>query len=568
MQLGTQPMAPRERAPLRAPAWLSPELVLAVACALAAGVILYAGRDLTFFYDEWDFILERRGISLATFLEPHGGDHPTVFPVAAYKVMLQLFGLESYLPYRLMVVVVHLTCAVLLYIYARRRVGAWLALAPAVLLLFLGSAWQDILWPFQITYLGSLATGLGALLVLDAARPRDWLLCLLVAASLLCSSVGILFVVLAAVEIAAQPSRWRRAWVVIVPLAILGAILLAYGGDGSSRELAAPGVAVRYALDMASAAAGAIAGLGTDWGRPLLIAGAVLLAVLVRQRPGESVRLVALGAGAAAFWLLTGLSRGSMSPPVPPDTSRYVYPGALLILLLLVTASAGRRHVTRSGGVLLALGVLLACVSGVGVLGDGGGGLREVTTALRPQLAALEAAGDTVDPGLHLDPQRAPGLVAGGYRDAVASFGSPAPTLDELRRDPAAAASFDAALARIQGIAVQPGSAESSRAEPPAVEGAAAGTVEEDGSCASFDSDGIGAAFDVALPPGAVMLEASPGPAVELRLRRLAEAWPTAPMMRVDGDSVGRLAVPDDAVDGTWHLRVSPRQDVRVCSSP
>src|SRR5436305_3106217 len=39
----------------------------------AAVVLLYAGRHLTFFYDEWDYVLGRRGSSVAAYLDPHNG---------------------------------------------------------------------------------------------------------------------------------------------------------------------------------------------------------------------------------------------------------------------------------------------------------------------------------------------------------------------------------------------------------------------------------------------------------------------------------------------------------------
>ena len=45
----------------------------------------------------------------------------------------------------------------LLYVYARRRVGPYLALLPAIVVLFAGPGWQDILWPFQIAWLISIA---------------------------------------------------------------------------------------------------------------------------------------------------------------------------------------------------------------------------------------------------------------------------------------------------------------------------------------------------------------------------------------------------------------------------
>jgi len=547
-----------------------PAAVLAALSALAVGVALHAGRGLTFFFDEWNFILERRGISLETFLEPHGGDHPAVLPVAAYKVMLQVFGLGSYVPYRLLVIAVHIACALLLYAYARPRLGRWVALAPAALLLFLGAAWQDILWPFQIGFLGSLAAGLGMLLALDAERPRDWLVSLLLLASLLCSSLGVIFVVAAAIELARdRPRLLARAWIVVVPVVLVGVIYLGYGGDGPERQLAAPGTAVRFALDMAAAGTGALGGLGLDWGRPLLVAAAALLAALLWRRPAVPVRIVALGAGAIAFWLLTGVSRAEWEPPVPPETSRYIYPSALLVLLLFVTALAGRRPPRAPAAAALAIGVALACVSGAGVLGDGGGGLRTVSAAVLPQLTALEAARDVVDPTLTIDPERSPGLVAGRYLDAVESFGSPAPSIEEVRAEPGAAAAFDAALVRAEGLALQPAQEpESGTGAAPTVEAAAGGTPDEADGCVEFDSQGSGAALDVQLPVGAVTVTLDAGPVAELRLRRLSESWPGAATMQLGPNGTGRLAVPADAVPGTWHLRLSPRQDARVCSAP
>jgi len=144
-----------------------------VAALVAGGVLIYqVGRGTTFFYDEWNFILERRTGGLDAFLRPHGGHWSTV-PVAVYRVLFALVGLRHYGAYRATLIGFHLACCVLLFMIARRRVGAMLALLPTILLIFLGSAWQDLLWPFQIGYLGSIAAGLASLLALDArTRPR------------------------------------------------------------------------------------------------------------------------------------------------------------------------------------------------------------------------------------------------------------------------------------------------------------------------------------------------------------------------------------------------------------
>src|SRR5947207_5143984 len=105
----------------------------------AAVVLLYAGRHLTFFYDEWDYVLGRRGSSVAAYLDPHNG-HLSLFPVVVYKILFAIVGLRHYTPYRVAAIAVHLTCGVMLYTLARRRISPWLALVPTTLLLFMGTA--------------------------------------------------------------------------------------------------------------------------------------------------------------------------------------------------------------------------------------------------------------------------------------------------------------------------------------------------------------------------------------------------------------------------------------------
>src|SRR5947209_7490024 len=102
----------------------------------SALLLLYAGRHLTFFYDEWSFILTRRGGGLHTYLDPHNG-HPVLFPVIVYKLLFELVGLRHYAPYRVVGVALHLLCAALLYVLARRRIGPWAALVPSAMLLLL-----------------------------------------------------------------------------------------------------------------------------------------------------------------------------------------------------------------------------------------------------------------------------------------------------------------------------------------------------------------------------------------------------------------------------------------------
>ena len=72
--------------------------------------------------------------------------------------------MSSSLPYLAVSVALFLATSILLFVYLRRRVDPWLALLAAGIVLFLGPAFDDLIWGFQMGFNGSLACGLGALL--------------------------------------------------------------------------------------------------------------------------------------------------------------------------------------------------------------------------------------------------------------------------------------------------------------------------------------------------------------------------------------------------------------------
>src|SRR5207248_8608022 len=69
------------------------EWVAAAACLLMIAPLLYLGRHLTFFADDWTFIVERHFSGLAGWLAPHNEHWSTVL-LLIYHALLAVVGLD------------------------------------------------------------------------------------------------------------------------------------------------------------------------------------------------------------------------------------------------------------------------------------------------------------------------------------------------------------------------------------------------------------------------------------------------------------------------------------------
>ena len=133
-----------------------------------------------------------------------------------------------------------------------------------------------------------------------------------------------------------------------------------------------------FAMDLMASATGALAGRGLDWGRPLAIAGVIAL-VWRLARPGPvSPRLAGLLAAGLSLWAITAATRSTISAP---ETSRYVYLGAVVIVLIGVEMLRARVLTPRVVGLATVL-VAIAAVTGLTVMRGGANGLREDSHAV------------------------------------------------------------------------------------------------------------------------------------------------------------------------------------------
>ena len=181
-----------------------------------------SGRTQWFFADEWEF-LSARGVNVHDLLRPHYG-HWVAVPIVAYRMLWQVVGLRSYLPYVGLAIALHCTAAALLWVLmCRAGVRPWTATAAASAFVLFGAGAQDILWAFQITFTAALVFGLVHLLLADhdgAFDRRDWIGLGAGLLGLMCSGVAVTMVVVVGVAALLRRS-WRIAALHTVPLGVI-----------------------------------------------------------------------------------------------------------------------------------------------------------------------------------------------------------------------------------------------------------------------------------------------------------------------------------------------------------
>jgi hypothetical protein len=544
---------------------------LAALMALAAIVIYRKGLGTTFFFDEWEFVMDRQPWRWDILLTPYNG-HLSLLPVLVYKVLFETVGLGPYWVYRLVLLAFHLLCVGLVFVYARRRVGDAPAVGAAALVLFLGTAWHDLLVPFQIGFLGSVAGGLGMLIALDRrTRAGDVIAAIALALSLASSSLGIAFAAAAFVEVLWLPGRWRRLWLAALPSVLYliwyvdyrdspQSVRAAVGPLGSVLRANLPQLG-SYTASAAAAAFGALAGLGSNWGEVLLIGGVGFLALRLGGRRPLSPRLLALLAAALVYWGLLAAFRAQL---VAPSESRYIYGGAVLILLIAVELLDGLR-LGRSGLALMGCLVAFSAVGNYAVLRSGSLSLQDTATHVRAELGALEVAGTSVDPNYVPDQARTQGVRAAPYLAVVRAHGSPSDTAGEIaRQGEPIRLEADAVLEHALGVTVTPVSALQAAGPPLPLVTTSGGTVGRRGGCIVFRPRTPGALVEVVLPAAGATV-APKGGAVAFSTRHFAAGYGQQPLGTVSRPSVirvGRARAPL-----VWYLQLKASGPLRACSA-
>jgi hypothetical protein len=545
-----------------------PRVLLAVALAASGVLLLVLLSHLSFFGDDWDPLLYRRGFNLDVLLRPHV-EHILLGPTLIYKGIQATIGMESLIPYAIVSTASFLASVVLLFAYLRRHVGEWLALAGVLPVLFMGNASEVLLWPFEVSFTASMATGVGALLVLERRDGSgDALACALLVASLAFSELALSFVLGAAVWMILARRSWSRAYVVVVPLVLYAAWFAGWGHTAqnhvSVHNLVHSPV---YLVEALASSVWSLAGVPPHHRAggvllPLLGLSAVAVLRTRSRRPLPASFWSAL-AVLLSFWLLTA---ANFAPGREPDAGRYQYVGAVLLLLVLGNALAGIR--LRPSAVLAVLAAAsLATAVNLAYLGHYYLHLLGRNRQELGALAGLQVGGASADPNFIIGPANTNiislhSVQVGPYLSAVDAFGSPAYGASELTdASEEARVAADQLLAKAEGLRLvsvahppPPGG------PPPRVAGEAGMALAPKGSCLTVPTAG-GASPPIELPrPGVTV--AGPGGSTEtIGLRRFASSFPVR--FPIGGTNV--LLIRSDRSPRPWQAQFRGPGPVRVC---
>jgi hypothetical protein len=545
--------------------------LMAGAIAVAAGLVFWLERGLTYGWDEFVW-LELAGLApeLDLFFRPYGG-HLIAFPYFLWRGMLELFG-ASFTAFSVVQVAGLSLLATLLYVFAKRRLGPIIALAPAVTMLFLGSAWPILLEPMiGIQFLAALVPGLAAIVLLERSdRLGDAAACGLLCLALTGFSEAIPFLAGAIVAVLLSPNRKRRIWVVAVPVVAYGLWRL-WAAKYEPTGILYSNVPFlpAYFADALAVFTSAIFGLTTLIGAGpwtqirlqgftlrFLSAGVVftmieLLAIagalrLMRRRgpiprtfwPPLTILLV--------FWVELGIV---LIPGRTAAEPRYLYAGALTLLLVVVEMLRGIRT-TRLTLVVAAALTVAAVAGNLARFQEGRQILDAIQKEARADMAVIELAGpngnQAFTPNLsapHLVPA-ALDLNSGPWLEVVDRYGSSAYSISQLLgQSEAVREQADAIAVKILRLHLAPA--------PDA----------RTGQCRKIG--GAAAPTEIALPRGGAVLVADRDSPVTLR--RWADDF-AASIGNVHGGQAMSLPIPVDRSDVPWRLSFDRGGQLEVCA--
>jgi hypothetical protein len=336
-------------------------VAFAVIAVCATAILIWLGRGMTFFADEWAFIESRSIGDPISWLEPHN-EHWVTIPVLVYRAVVETVGIGSYVPYQVVLILAHVAVAASVFRLTTRSAGTRFALIAATIVLFLGGGFENLYWGFQITFVGSTLFGLLAMETSDAepSPRRAWMVAGLLLASLATSGMGVVMSFAVGVEWLVD-RRWRLyVPYLVIPAAVFLIWYLAFGRFGLSPDrdpISVQSIASipRFVADGLATVLGVVAGVPPEAG--LFVLMIVVAAVGLRHpRRLRSPRVIGIAFAVVAQYALAALIRAHLFEG-QAEYTRYVYTPAILAIVAagvlvrgIKRTSEGRKRLITTAG--------------------------------------------------------------------------------------------------------------------------------------------------------------------------------------------------------------------------
>jgi hypothetical protein len=439
----------------------APIFALATVSVLAGVWFLVLTDGEYFFSDEWSRFSFFPNASLEWALHGTNG-HLIFFNVLLYRAVLEIFGAESYLPFRLICLVLQISVVWLLFFYLRARVNGWLIVACVTPLLFLGSAWVVTASAYGIVILTPIVLGLGSLIAVDRRTTSfDLLASFLLVCAVLSHSGGLPFLVGVLVLVLITERSWSpRIWIVAPALAtFLGWSVWTRALTPEIGFFEDPVAAGNFThlpaafVDTPAAALAAVTGAfyrldasgDLDFnlypGYALLVVASIGIFWLWRRSAtGISPRVFVPVAMLFTFAFL--IAFGMSDPDRQATSPRYLYFTVLCVIWIFCELSPAIRWRPLGVGVLLGT-IGLGLLTNASIYGKSASSLREFGATAKAVETALAIAGPKGYPFLQISDVVAPFGSAGAFsqwtttldRRSIEEFGSVAYSRKELRAE-------------------------------------------------------------------------------------------------------------------------------------
>jgi hypothetical protein len=343
---------------------------------VALVLLVVAGQGQHFFRDDWAYIGGKLdALPLPDrYLLPHN-EHWSLLPILAFRTLRATVGVGSYWPYLGLLLLLHLGITHVLW-RLMLVTGSKPIVATPVAAVFsvLGAGAEDLVWAFQIGFVGSTLFGVGAV-YLAVTGTASWRKTVVIAgltlASLATSGVGLAYLIVVPLVL-----EWRRRRYAV---AVFGLPLLVYitwhAEYGSSLEYPLNAsatvplmVGAFVTIGLASALTGYFGFETTSLVTYLVVGSPILAGIMVACRGLIANRTlagrtpVAMCVGAVAFFGTAGLARGGLGLGWAA-TSRYVYVAIALLLpvIALVIARVTDQHLWLTRAIVpLAIAIALS----------------------------------------------------------------------------------------------------------------------------------------------------------------------------------------------------------------